>query len=255
MRQEKISWLNKVRPNCYNLDHLFGFWREWDVMLAMRQMKHPDVICLPAIVLFIGDTVMIHMFGERERSDPSQLRTVTYDYRYMIEDDEPIYIQAIEKAALDNGRPFHGKLEKFDWGLFANGIFSMRFAGQTWHYENTTWDEIMAMGFPEQPALDHIEYFVDEGHKIPQGLDPEIFADLVRKRLRKRGLAEEEIQTMGKEMDINGHIFGEKCDVITVPDEVRDAIEKLGEVPGLERKEYVVGTLKNPDEFLNPPES
>jgi hypothetical protein len=251
MRQEKISWLNKVRPNCYNLDHLFGFWREWDVMLAIRQMKNPDVICLPAIVLFIGDTVMIHMFGERERSDPSQLRTVTYDYRYTVEDDVPMHIQAIEKVGNDNGRSVFRELEKFEWGLLANDIFSMRFADELWYYEHTTWDEVMAMGFPEQPALDYIEYFVNEGHEIPQGPDPAFFADLVRKRMRRRGFTEEDIQTMGDEIDIDGHISDDTCDMITMPDEVRDAIEKLGEVPGLRRKEYVVGTLKNPDEFLN----
>ena len=251
MRQDRISWLNKVRPNCYNLDHLFGFWREWDVMLAVRQMKHPDVICLPAVVLFLGENIMIHMFGERERSDPSNLRTVAYEYKYSIAEGAAEFISAQEVLFQGKERPEYGDVEEFDWGLFANDIFSMRFAGELWYYQNTTWDEIMAMGFPEEPALKWLEYFTDAGDRIPMSLSSEVFEEIVRKRLRKRGFSEEEIQTMGDEIDIDGHVSDDTCNMMTVSDEVRDAIEKLSEVPGLERREYVVGTLMNPDEFEN----
>jgi hypothetical protein len=255
MVPKKISWINKVRPNGYNLDHLFGFWREWDVMLAVRQMNHPDVICLPAIVMFLGENIMVHMFGERDRSAPDKLKTIAYQYKYEIVDGEPLYIQAREILFHGDQLPELGELEKFDWGLFSNDLFSMRFADQIWHYENTTWEEILAMGFPEQPALKYLDYFTDAGHRIPMRLHPKIFEEIVRKRLYKRGYTEEDIKTMGEDMDIDGYLEGEECEVITLPDEVRDAIEKLSEVPGLERKDHVVGLLEDSDEVMNQPES
>ena len=153
----------KVRPDLYELPHLFGFWLQ-DPYTVRQEEKAENIKVWPDVLLFLGPQIQIELFMEQDDDDPEARQVTVVESRYRVgKASEPgtMYFERI--GVNDKGEPEIGPEQKLNWAFLKSGRFAEFISGDVWLYVPASVDDIVAAGYPRELIESSIGKWVEAG--------------------------------------------------------------------------------------------